>query len=97
LNKLTIDKLRERFEPLSLTMLGIVTNFGHVGEAPLYRAFCPMAFDNKGAPWLQADHKIANPYFGAKMFACGKIERTFEPSLDESTKDDAPDDDKEAH
>ena len=79
LQKLTMIQLRERFESLSLIMLGVVENFGHAAESPLYRAFCPMAFKNKGAPWLQRDKKIANPYFGAEMFGCGNIERVYEP------------------
>ncbi|HWB78479.1 MAG TPA: hypothetical protein VG755_26115 [Nannocystaceae bacterium] len=33
--------------------------------------FCPMAFDNKGALWVQPEGKIANPYFGASMLRCG--------------------------
>lgn len=32
---------------------------------------CPMAFDNVGARWVQAEGKIANPYFGANMLRCG--------------------------
>lgn len=33
--------------------------------------FCPMAFEDKGALWVQAEGKIANPYFGASMLRCG--------------------------
>lgn len=42
----------------------------------VYVAFCPMAFDNKGAYWLTDSHQIKNPYFGEKMLKCGKIEET---------------------
>ena len=34
-------------------------------------AHCPMAFDYKGARWIQRDGDIANPYFGARMLHCG--------------------------
>jgi hypothetical protein len=34
-------------------------------------AYCPMAFDDKGALWVQAEGKLANPYFGASMLRCG--------------------------
>ncbi len=34
---------------------------------------CPMAFDNKGADWLQMDEDIRNPYFGASMLKCGEV------------------------
>lgn len=33
--------------------------------------FCPMAFEDKGALWVQAEGKLANPYFGAAMLRCG--------------------------
>jgi hypothetical protein len=36
-------------------------------------AFCPMAFDDKGAYWLTSGKEIRNPYFGSKMLKCGKI------------------------
>jgi Cu(I)/Ag(I) efflux system membrane fusion protein len=32
-----------------------------------------MAFDNKGADWLQTDEDTRNPYFGASMLKCGKV------------------------
>ena len=35
------------------------------------RVHCPMAFDNKGADWLQGTGSIRNPYFGADMLSCG--------------------------
>ena len=38
-----------------------------------------MAFNDKGAFWLQAGKKIANPYFGHEMRTCGEIRRTFAP------------------
>lgn len=40
----------------------------------IHVAFCPMAFDNKGAYWLTDSPEIKNPYFGDKMLKCGKIE-----------------------
>lgn len=32
---------------------------------------CPMAFEDKGALWVQAEGKVANPYYGASMLRCG--------------------------
>ncbi|MBL4592869.1 MAG: DUF3347 domain-containing protein [Flavobacteriales bacterium] len=40
----------------------------------LYIDFCPMANDNKGAIWISDVEKISNPYMGAKMPKCGKIQ-----------------------
>lgn len=36
-------------------------------------AYCPMAFDKKGAYWLTVDTTIRNPYFGNKMLKCGSV------------------------
>jgi Cu(I)/Ag(I) efflux system membrane fusion protein len=38
-----------------------------------FLAFCPMAFNNSGAYWVQDGKGIRNPYFGAKMLQCGEI------------------------
>jgi Cu(I)/Ag(I) efflux system membrane fusion protein len=73
----SIDEVREHFEALSGTMLALADAFGHPRSTPLHRAYCPMAFKNKGAAWLQAGEKIANPYFGHKMLRCGEIQRSF--------------------
>ena len=40
----------------------------------LYAAFCPMAFDSKGAYWIAESEEIRNPYFGAKMPKYGRVE-----------------------
>lgn len=39
--------------------------------------FCPMAFDNKGAIWLQSSSQLANPYFGEMMLRCGSNRKTW--------------------
>ncbi len=77
--KTDIQGLRKRFESVSNAMLDIADGFGHAQDVTLYRAFCPMAFKNKGAAWLQAGETIANPYFGQKMLRCGEIQRDFPP------------------
>ncbi len=76
-----MERLRKRFEPVSNTVLTVVEDFGHTAAVTFYRAFCPMAFKNKGAAWLQAGDRIANPYFGHKMLRCGEIQRTFRPAV----------------
>ena len=42
----------------------------------IYKKFCPMAFDNKGAYWYADIEEISNPYFGDKMPNCGAVEKT---------------------
>jgi Cu(I)/Ag(I) efflux system membrane fusion protein len=75
-----MDGIRQRFERVSNTMLAIVDAFGHTAPVTLHRAFCPMAFDKKGAAWLQAGDKLANPYYGQKMLRCGEFQRNFPPT-----------------
>ena len=85
-----IEKLRKHFGTLSITMLDIVDRFGHTRPDALSKAFCPMAFKNKGAAWLQSGEQIANPYFGAKMLRCGSINRTFAAADAQQSKEVQP-------
>ena len=70
-------EIRWHFQEISKAMVELAADFGHAQSGPLQQVFCPMAFDNEGASWLQAEGEISNPYFGAKMLRCGQIERTF--------------------
>lgn len=45
-------------------------------KKPVYKFSCPMAFDNKGAFWLQDSDKIRNPYFGKIMPGCGELQES---------------------
>ena len=73
----SIEEVRAAFEPISYAMLSMVGYFGHNAEISYYETFCPMAFDNKGAPWLQTEKIINNPYFGSAMLRCGEIKKEF--------------------
>ena len=42
----------------------------------IYKQFCPMAFNNKGAYWLSNTKEIRNPYFGDMMLKCGRVDKT---------------------
>jgi hypothetical protein len=35
-----------------------------------------MAFENRGANWLQAERMVSNPYFGRSMPGCGELVAT---------------------
>ncbi len=74
-----IRMLREKFEPLSIALDSFVQHFGNVLEVPLGRVFCPMAFNNRGAFWIQAEGQVANPYFGSEMLRCGALKATYPP------------------
>jgi Cu(I)/Ag(I) efflux system membrane fusion protein len=69
-----MDALRAGFMHLSAGVTGMVETYG-AGSGPIYELFCPMAFGNRGATWLQGDPKIDNPYFGASMLRCGEVKR----------------------
>lgn len=66
-----IEEQRTSFEALSGVIYQLVKKVG-VSE-PLYRSYCPMAFDGKGAMWLSETESIANPYFGSSMYSCGSV------------------------
>jgi Cu(I)/Ag(I) efflux system membrane fusion protein len=68
-----IDAARKAFETLSNELIAVVVQFGIPETQLLYRIHCPMAFDDKGADWLQGDKEIRNPYFGASMLKCGEV------------------------
>jgi Cu(I)/Ag(I) efflux system membrane fusion protein len=44
-------------------------------EGLLYEIRCPMAFDGRGATWLQTTPEVSNPYFGDVMPKCGEVTR----------------------
>jgi len=70
-----IEKLRVAFEPLTMATTEIVKSFSPAGVEHVYEVHCPMAFDFKGASWLQDNEEVLNPYFGAEMLSCGSVKR----------------------
>jgi len=74
-----IDELRRSYDSVSLALIKGLQRYGNPVGEPLRLAFCPMAFDNRGALWLQRSNEIENPYFGAKMYRCGEIRQIARP------------------
>ncbi len=68
-----IDELRKALPALTRVTKAYLRSFGHNLDTPVHEAYCPMAFDDKGAAWLQRDTAILNAYFGKKMLRCGEI------------------------
>jgi len=68
-----VEKIRQAFALLSEQLAGAVKRFGWTGGGSLYRIHCPMAFNNRGADWLQDTDQVHNPYFGAAMPTCGSV------------------------
>jgi Cu(I)/Ag(I) efflux system membrane fusion protein len=71
--------VRVAFEHVSRQIEEILTLFGNPTQQPLQVAYCPMAFDSRGAQWVQGDETIANPYYGAVMLRCGEVKMTLLP------------------
>lgn len=63
---------REHLVILSKDFYDIAKTF--TSEKPLYKVFCPMYNDNKGAYWLSDSKEIKNPYYGEEMITCGEIQ-----------------------
>jgi len=69
---------RRGFALLSESMAAAAKQFGTSGVQPILRFHCPMAFDGRGADWLQNKPGTENPYFGSAMFKCGNITETID-------------------
>ncbi|SHM87211.1 membrane fusion protein, Cu(I)/Ag(I) efflux system [Cyclobacterium lianum] len=71
-----LETLRRHFSMLSEQMLELTESFG-LEKDKVYKDFCPMAFDNKGAFWLSESEEIRNPYFGHAMLSCGEVKEVY--------------------
>lgn len=69
----TIAQQRVAFKAVTGAVEQLVTIFGEGLDRSVYKAHCPMAFNDQGADWLQSGKDILNPYFGAEMLKCGEI------------------------
>lgn len=70
-----IEKQREAFEAVTADIETMLE--GALESGAIYKQFCPMAFNNKGAYWLSNTKEIRNPYFGDMMLKCGRVDTTF--------------------
>ncbi len=66
-----IETARSEFEKLSIAMIELAETIGTSGSQLVVRYHCPMAFNDKGADWLQNKKGVENPYYGSQMFRCG--------------------------
>lgn len=62
---------REHFEMLSNDVYDMVKAFKT--NKPLYKDFCPMYNNGKGANWISETKDIKNPYLGKEMPECGEV------------------------
>ncbi len=71
-----INEARLAFAVISNVLIDAIKKHNPL-ETTLYSIHCPMAFQNKGADWLQWSKEIRNPYFGDAMLTCGEVKNTF--------------------
>jgi Cu(I)/Ag(I) efflux system membrane fusion protein len=64
-----IEAARVQLEALTEGITMVIKYFSS-GKEMVYRFHCPMAFNNKGAYWLQSSSETRNPYFGSSMLTC---------------------------
>lgn len=67
-----IDHQREHLDLMSADFYDLLKDFGT--PKPVYKVFCPMYNDNKGAFWLSDSREVKNPYYGKKMASCGEVQ-----------------------
>ncbi|MCB1234932.1 MAG: efflux RND transporter periplasmic adaptor subunit [Verrucomicrobiae bacterium] len=81
-----LDAARGEFHRLSDRLIAVARAFDPPSAKPLSVVHCPMAFQNRGADWLQNGAEIRNPYFGARMLKCGEVVPRPKPALPGTTE-----------
>ncbi|CAM2007972.1 DUF3347 domain-containing protein [Acanthopleuribacter pedis] len=76
-----ITALRTHFRPISKSIKDQKLPAGYL------QAYCPMAFNDTGAYWLQKSGTLANPYYGAEMLTCGAVERRGEEAAEKKAEE----------
>ena len=66
------ERQRLPFGAISSALFGLLKNV-EIKNAGIYRDYCPMAYNEKGAYWLSEESEIKNPFFGKKMLECGEV------------------------
>ena len=72
-----IAQQRKAFKPLSEATVALVSQVlpSKAVAQKLYVMHCPMADEDRGANWLQANEVLANPYFPTSMKRCGEVKK----------------------
>lgn len=76
----SIESIRNSFKPLSEVLSLTIESFGLHG-IKVYKDYCPMAINDKGAIWLSETKEIRNPYFGEKMLKCGEVKQIIDTEI----------------
>jgi Cu(I)/Ag(I) efflux system membrane fusion protein len=68
----TMENKRAAFEMVSDMLYDLVKTTGLKGKT-IYRQYCPMAFNDRGAYWISRSTRRQNPYFGKDMLSCVQV------------------------
>lgn len=71
-----VKKQRAAFEIVSQDLEVVLSK--NVASGTIYKQYCPMAFNGKGAYWLSDSKEVRNPYFGDQMLTCGVVDSKIE-------------------
>ena len=71
-----LTQARAVFAQLTEGLIRVARTFGTGLDKPIHLMHCPMAFNNRGADWLQTEEDLENPYYGDAMLRCGERKET---------------------
>ena len=83
--KSTLKDYRKSFATVSSSFISLMKLFPFI-KKDSFVLNCPMAFDGKGANWLQLSKKTKNPYLGLEMQACGDVKSSFKAFIEKPIK-----------
>lgn len=69
-----VEERRVAFESVTIAM-EVQLASQKIVSGTIYKQYCPMAFDGKGAYWLSDSKEVRNPYYGDKMLKCGVVDK----------------------
>ena len=78
---------RLSFEKISNSFISFIEMFSFL-KKDSFVFKCPMAFEDRGAKWLQLDDKTKNPFMGLKMQSCGDVQSKFNALVPNPVKQD---------
>lgn len=78
-----IDEQRAGFEQVAMGLARWLREVDALDVGKVYLMRCPMAFDGRGAEWLQDERDVRNPYYGSRMPDCGVVKGVLRQEGDE--------------
>ncbi len=79
-----IEDFRAQFDDLSDALYAVTKKFGTGSSLSIYRFYCSMANEGRGAYWLQDKPETENPYYGKAMLKCGSQKEIISQGMNET-------------